>query len=173
MTNFDDRWEARRETIDRADQPGWGPRSAWPKGPWDNEPDKVEWFGSHGYPLLIVRNGAGALCGYIGVPKGHPWYNKGYDDIDPHPDCNGGLTYAGIGNAKISHFDAPGVFWLGFDCAHCYDFCPGMAAAGFALETDKSYKNIAYVRGDCESLAIEAHRAAQPPTFRHLADEID
>jgi len=35
----------------------------------------------------------GHLCGYIGVPKGHPWYGKDYDAIEA--DVHGGLTHFG------------------------------------------------------------------------------
>jgi hypothetical protein len=48
---------------------------------WDNEPDRVE-FESLGLPCLIVRNPFGALCGYVGVPEGHPWYYKDREQID-------------------------------------------------------------------------------------------
>lgn len=41
----------------------------------------------------------GHLCGYIGVPKGHPWYGKDHDMIEAN--VHGGLTY--FGTEKI-HF---------------------------------------------------------------------
>jgi hypothetical protein len=55
-------------------------KSAWGPGPWQNEPDKMQYRDKGtGYPCLIVRNNSGALCGYVGVPKGHPAYEKSYD----------------------------------------------------------------------------------------------
>ena len=33
------------------------------------------------------------LCGYLGVPKDHPWYGKDYDEVDV--EVHGGLTYYG------------------------------------------------------------------------------
>jgi hypothetical protein len=58
----------------------------------------------------------GYACGYVGVPEGHPWYKKDYDDIDV--DVHGGLTWSDdhVGN------DAPdGLWWVGFDTAHYND----------------------------------------------------
>lgn len=50
-------------------------KSKWHPGPWLDEPDKVEWRHASGLPLLIVRaSHTGALCGYVGVPEGHPLY---------------------------------------------------------------------------------------------------
>lgn len=54
-------------------------KSGWPAGEWQDEPDKVQWQdAATGLPCLIVRNGSGALCGYVGVAVGHPCYDLGY-----------------------------------------------------------------------------------------------
>jgi hypothetical protein len=55
-------------------------RSGWTPGPWDGEPDRIEWRDAAGTPCLIVRNDMGALCGYAAVAPGHPWYQKEYGD---------------------------------------------------------------------------------------------
>ena len=68
-------------------------KSAWNRGPWDQEPDKRQWQDeATGLPCLIVRGPAGALCGYVGVPEGHPAHGKDYDDVEV--SCHGGLTFA-------------------------------------------------------------------------------
>jgi hypothetical protein len=55
-------------------------RSAWPPGPWDQEPfDYVSWQAS-GLECLLVRNRYGGWCGYVGVPSTHPWYKVGYSE---------------------------------------------------------------------------------------------
>lgn len=51
-------------------------RTGWPKGPWDDEPDKVNWVTKAWYAGMIVRNHGGALCGYVGVPSKHPHYAR-------------------------------------------------------------------------------------------------
>jgi hypothetical protein len=51
-------------------------KSAWPDGPWKNEPDELEWHDQvTGYKCLVRRHPAiGTLCGYVGVPEGHTLY---------------------------------------------------------------------------------------------------
>lgn len=69
-------------------------KSSWPRGPWDSEPDKVQWQDETTHlPCLIVRSPSGALCGYVGVPRSHPFYERYYDDCNI--DAHGGLTFAG------------------------------------------------------------------------------
>lgn len=54
----------------------------WGKGPWLNEPDKLQ-FSKCGYPCLVLRNSSlGSLCGYVAVPPGHPAYGLHYEGID-------------------------------------------------------------------------------------------
>lgn len=133
-------------------------KSAWRRGEWDNEPDKVQWQDeATGLPCLVKRNGmVGILCGYVGVDSSHPHYGKGYSeliDIDVH----GGLTYAagcshGDETTNICHIPSEGepdnVWWFGFDCNHCFDFAPGMPYMG-----DGGYRNLAYVKSVCTQLA--------------------
>lgn len=134
-----------------------------PHGPWDNEPDRVEW--SHGgFPCLIVRGPLGALCGYVAVPASHPWHGVDSDVIGA--EVHGGITYSRACEGDICHVPPPGepddVWWLGFDAAHCYDVIPGPPVAppgvyplnhGLANGT---YRTIGYMRAECERLAEQA-----------------
>lgn len=46
---------------------------------WDNEPDRLEWEYC-GFKCLIVRGTQMKhLCGYVGLPKWHPYYGKNYN----------------------------------------------------------------------------------------------
>lgn len=55
-------------------------KSAWGDGPWQAEPDKMQWQDERtGLPCLIVRGPMGALCGYVGVATTHPAYGLSYD----------------------------------------------------------------------------------------------
>lgn len=55
-------------------------KAGWGDGPWQSEPDKRQWQDdATGLPCLIVRGPVGALCGYVGVPEGHPAYGLSYD----------------------------------------------------------------------------------------------
>lgn len=123
-------------------------RSTWAHGPWDDEPDKMQWQDvSTGLPCLIVRHQiSGHLSGYVGVRPGHPLhglrahdgdpstrerFNALVDEIDVHggincgmacdrwPDAEGGIA------AGVCHEPSPGepddVWWLGFDCMHAWE----------------------------------------------------
>ena len=46
---------------------------------WDNEPDDKD-FEHKGLPCRLHRNRMKAWCGYVGIPKGHPWHGKSYSD---------------------------------------------------------------------------------------------
>jgi len=109
-------------------------RTGWDPGPWDNEPDRLEWR-SHGLPCLIVRNDLGNLCGYVAVPPGHPDHGAHYDA--PDVEVHGGLTYSSPCSAHggpICHIPSretgvvDDVWWLGFDCGHAFDYWPQRAA---------------------------------------------
>jgi hypothetical protein len=83
-------------------------KSTWGPGPWQEEPDKVQWQDeASGLPCLIVRNSFGNWCGYVGVAPGHPWHGKDYNGLhltpdDYGPDVHGGLTFAD-NCANMSH----------------------------------------------------------------------
>jgi hypothetical protein len=157
-------------------------KSDWERGPWDDEADKKQWQDiATGLPCLLHRNGSGALCGYVGVPVGHPWHGKGYDDCgrfmpkpegyDPdwYPDVHGGLTYADScshgddPSSGICHIPADGepddVWWLGFDCAHAGDKSNMSYSADMRERWphhDDVYRDQAYVEHECARLAAQA-----------------
>ena len=62
-------------------------KSNWQTGPWQQEPDKKQWLDEEtGLPCLMRRGPSGALCGYVGIAKDHPYYGKeGYEiDVEVH-----------------------------------------------------------------------------------------
>ncbi len=153
-------------------------KESWGPGLWQDEPDKEQWADEEtGYACLLKRSRLGALCGYVGVPEGHPWHGKGYDEVEA--DAHGGLTYAslcqeGPEGQTICHVSAPGepepLWWLGFDCAHCWDLVPAMNAdlnsagitRGTYAELGETYKPVGYVKEECARLAQQAAAAAVP-----------
>jgi hypothetical protein len=159
--------------VDKAD---------WSRGPWDNEPDKKQWKDdATALPCLIVRGPSGALCGYVGVPTGHPWHGKDYDNCDA--DCHGGLTYA----AGCSHHADPAqgichipganepddVWWFGFDCAHSGDLT-SMSSPEYIRERYQRrgdvYRDAAYVERECAKLARQAALVAAQGTSAGTAE---
>ena len=148
----------------------------WPAGPWDGEPDKMQWPDAEtGLPCLAVRHPSyGHWCGYVGLPPAHPMYGNGFDDVAF--EAHGGLTFAapcspGDDETKgICHIPAPGepdhVWWLGFDCSHAWDLSPqdvkDKAERGyaFAMMDDQQYRTLVYVRQQCVSLAAQVANVA-------------
>lgn len=147
-------------------------KSEWGPGPWDGEPDKVQFKDeASGLPCLVKRGPMGAWCGYVGVSEGHPAFEKTYWDVDV--EVHGGLTYAdhcadGPEDSSICHIPDPGepdhVWWLGFDCGHSFDLVPRIAASdrrryeetGDSLwfhDGSEVYRDIAYARRQTVALA--------------------
>jgi hypothetical protein len=107
-------------------------KSTWGSGPWQSEPDRVD-FVAHGFACLALRNDRlGQWCGYVGVGPDHPFHGRSHDEIDGEIEFHGGLSYAGACEGYICHVPAPGmpadVWWLGGDFAHVRDHAPGLAA---------------------------------------------
>lgn len=157
-----------------------GQKNALPPGPWMNEPDRVE-FRHDGLPCLLKRTPFGAWCGYVGVPPGHPWHGRDYNDVSA--DVHGGLTYSRKCDESIGicHVPEPGepedVYWLGFDCAHSCDLVPDsykmsgeIRAKSFRLYDDDdddadvgysgTYRDLAFVRAETVKLAEQASSSA-------------
>lgn len=149
-------------------------KSDWGEGAWQAEPDKLQWIDeATDLDCLIVRNRMGGLCGYVGLPPGHPLHGQAdYMDIDV--DVHGGLTFAdscheeGAVESSICHVPFPGrpdnVWWLGFDCGHWMDLLPAMVAHEQALgfppvPGDYVYRDVAWVRAECARLAQQLAEA--------------
>lgn len=133
-------------------------RDPLPQGPWSHEPNRLQWVDpATNLDCLIVRNDLGALCGYVGVPKGHRFYEVEENDV-PYEDIHvhGGLTYSNHCQGHICHEPEPGrpddVWWLGFDCAHHNDLVPGMDRA-WAIGRGHIYRDLNYVKEQCANLA--------------------
>ena len=142
----------------------------WGPGPWDSEPDKLTWMDeATGLDCMALRNRLGAWCGYVGLGPEHPLHGLDYDEVSG-VGVHGGLTFAdrcdetGVVpmSQRICHVPEPGrpgdVWWLGFDCAHAWDVAPGLRAWTERLVDhppwpDWSYRDLAYVRSEVESLA--------------------
>lgn len=79
-------------------------------------PDDVLAKGNHlGFEWMIIHNGRGYRCGYVRVSKDHPWYGKGYDEVNA--SVHGGLTFAAYDEVCDKGGPDDG-YWVGFDCAH-------------------------------------------------------
>jgi hypothetical protein len=138
-------------------------KSAWPPGPWHDEPDKLQWTDTEtGLPCLIVRNERmGNLCGYVGVSKGHPAFEQDYRHLPIDISVHGGLTFADRCSGDehgVCHVVEAGeddaVWWLGFDCGHWDDVFPAYVMPRMVADRS-SYKTVAYVQAECHELAVQ------------------
>lgn len=147
-------------------------RSNWKSGPWDTEPDHVQWIDRDSwYPCIAHRQEDGYWCGYVGVPPSHPYYGHKYDkeglvQIEVH----GGLTYSAPCNELICHTPRQGeqdhAYWFGFDCSHYGD----LMHVPLKVDTHNRYsinwktavyRDLAYVRAECMNLAKQLHAIAK------------
>ncbi len=166
-------------------------RTHWPPGPWNDEPDKLNWRTASGLPGMIVRNNLGGLCGYVAVAEGHPCFQRSetseyetgadgepdysqrkpnpYDDLSVH----GGVTFTNKCGGKICHVPEPGepddVWWVGFDCVHSGDWHPPSYKRTGTYDRElpsygEAYRDIEYVKRQVESLAEQLatqHKSAE------------
>jgi hypothetical protein len=138
-------------------------KSNWSFGPWQNEPDKVQWQDqTTGLPCLAVRNPYfGHWCGYVGVNENHKYFNANWDEISV--DVHGGPTFSDFcqptetEESGICHLPGEGepdrVWWIGFDCNHSFDYAP--APMGGRFQSSRNYKSLIYVKEQCEKLALQ------------------
>lgn len=146
-------------------------KSTWGDGPWQSEPDRVD-FVHAGFACLALRHPEhGNWCGYVAVPREHPAYGVKPLKKDLDLDVHRGLNYGAKCSGLICHVPQPGmpddVWWLGFDCGHSFDLCPGREArfrstvAALALAALRTmpphfaevYRPLPYVRAEIEGLA--------------------
>lgn len=154
-------------------------KEKWGDGPWQTEPDRVE-FEHVGFPCLIVRTPSGHLCGYVALPPNHPDYKKDYDDINV--DCHGGLTYGSLCSGHICHISKPGapddVYWVGFDHAHSGDYTPRnnefkeKFGLHFSQQDYEVYRDIEYVIKGVKYLAEQLQSIQELGHNKFLKDGV-
>lgn len=119
-----------------------------------------------GYEWEVTYNRIGYRCGYVRIPAGHPWHGKDYDDVEPHPEVHGGLTFAEP-DADCGKGGEDNAWWLGYDAAHYMDapdpILPGYdrTAEGMGLiGAHGTIKTTAYMVAECKRLIEQAAEAA-------------
>lgn len=151
------------------------PKTQWPAGPWQSEPDEKRWEDRNtGFPCLAMRGPTGSWCGYVGVREGHPAHGVSYykNDFDLEEvasgkaakqvnvqyqinqiEVHGGLTYSGADEHRGKEH-----YWFGFDCCHSGDFSPSYGnvqelgtPTGWGGTVE--YRDLAYVENECTRLA--------------------
>lgn len=130
-------------------------KSTWGNGPWQSEPDGVEWHDQVTDYLCMPRRSTigGAWGGYVGVPMGHLAYGKAPDALhtDHNFEVHGGLTYA-------ADYATQHLWLLGFCGNHPYDLLPVLNPIRQAfpitpgLTPPHTYRDLDYVAQECAGL---------------------
>ena len=123
-------------------------REHWEPGPWDVEPDEMTWGTSSGHLGYARRNGCGAWCGYVVIPRGHPDESTKMQNCITNYKAHGGITW--VGSTQLD--SESGKTMLGFDCSQTGDHSPGNLAAG-RYQKMGVYRDLTYVVGEVESLS--------------------
>lgn len=84
-------------------------------------------FEYKGYQCVVLFMPRAYRCGYVGIPNSHKLAKKSVDDLG-YLDCHGGVTYS---EPFLHDCDDDDTWWIGFDCAHCFD--------GYDIETAEQY----------------------------------
>jgi hypothetical protein len=160
-------------------------KSKWGAGPWQDEPDRVD-FIAFGFSCFARRHPQhGHWCGYVGVPREHPFYGKPYGDVEGALEFHRGINYSALCDeaGDICHVPAPGmpadVWWFGGDFGHGFDLCPGIdarwreAREAFPLIPElpgmprDTYRALPYVRQNIEHLAEQLAAIAAADALQH------
>jgi len=124
---------------------------------WETEPNI--WRGER--CLALRQENFKHWCGYIAIPPGHPWHGMS-DSLIPC-SVHGGLTYAAQ-HEPSGDYEHTDDWWIGFDCAHAYDYVPGFSING-GLRDNYSlpsavYRDLEYVKKEIMYLMEQAVAAA-------------
>ncbi|HEX6527375.1 MAG TPA: hypothetical protein VF070_46290 [Streptosporangiaceae bacterium] len=115
-------------------------------------PELLLSIGDHeGYLWEVQNNGVGYRCGFVRVPRGHPWHGRGYDQIPAdlnfaQPDTEDDAWWLGFG-----WFDAPDPS-LPLREGRSPDYYDHLSRSGVIRTTE-------YVESECHRLAEQARRA--------------
>jgi hypothetical protein len=138
--------------------------------PWETEPSHEEWVHTPTRYKCKIRRHPDFLhlCGYVGIPYGHVWYGQSYNDTNAvSPPVHGGVTFSG----RMPETKGRAVWWLGFDCGHSGDMSPGILMKLMGIEltpllrlANEEYRDIDYVRSECNLLADNLYRIDEEHT---------
>lgn len=96
-----------------------------------------------GYPYVVLFMPGAYRCGYAGVPYSHKLAKKSIDDLD-YLNCHGGVTYT---ESHLYNCNDENTWWIGFDCAHCFDGYDVDAAKQY-FGDDPDFKRLFYTMED-------------------------
>jgi len=113
--------------------------------------------------VVILSTTLGHRCGYVGVPKDNPLFEKDYREIDFLIEVHGGLTYSGGGNESKYPVKSD-LWWFGYDCAHSGDGkdllnCkPEVLKLEIKFPTGGVVRTLDYCITECERMAEQINK---------------
>lgn len=156
MKKLDGFVNAKRDTDTIESWPEFLARSQpeFPPGPWQSEPVHAV-FAHAGLNCYILLNPMLVYCGYVAVPKDHPWHGKAYQDAEGEDvPSHGGLTFAGNLRGLMTMEPITTDEWaFGFDCCHIGDYSPVMIDKEYSGCPKPLWRNFEYVKGIVMELA--------------------
>lgn len=103
----------------------------------DTSAIRAQWTTMTGLRAVVVHDSVLQLCGYVGVPVGHPLY--GIDHRLIFLNVHGGTSHSGNSRSYPTVGD---LHWFGFDTAHAFD-------------EDAGGRSLGFVQRECEQFAEE------------------
>lgn len=122
--------------------------------------DNCSFFTFKDLGLAVIKNPVTlTYCGYVCVPKQHPWYKVQYSEIK-NVNIHGGLTYSAMKHPLVDIFTD--MWWVGFDCAHSGDIVP--IISGPCRSKEDTYKDMKYTFEEAKKLLEQARDVYTSPT---------
>lgn len=148
----------------------------WGYGEWVEELDAFR-YEYKGYECLVLRicrkesytkeehYFGGHLCGYVVIPKNHPFYALDFTEIKIEIDCHGGITFSECNDTHL----------IGFDCAHSGDYVPSTEKLRGRSNISKlffnpTYKNFYFCMNECFSI-VDQLSANDPNLIKRMFND--
>lgn len=118
-----------------------------------------DWTTEAGLRAVVLATSMGHRCGYVGVPDGHQYFGKSYNEVDMN--VHGALTFS---SEEIGKYPVESdLHWFGFDCAHYMDAKDVSIMDEMHRNFHEQYsrfesegavvRDLAFCERECESLA--------------------
>lgn len=132
-----------------------------------------DWTTEAGLRAVVIMTDRGHRCGYVALPKEHRLHGVDYSDFDSDIEVHGGITFTGGDEGYPVLHD--GMWWVGYDCAHAWDRPSDEHLEQQRLKypdkpymwddrADGTHRELPYCERECEQLATQLAKTAQPPS---------
>jgi hypothetical protein len=126
-------------------------------GPWDNEPDKVQWIDKDtGLMCLIKRAPEGHLCGYVAITNTNCLWGSFVKSNERPGVVYGGISYSGVLKDPLI-VPSEDSWWFGFQCANLGDLQPSVK------ESWGYYRDLSFATDECTRLAKFLNESSMQP----------